>query len=171
MTTQSVCIGVFNSLDDARKALEPLRGSGIDDQQVSLVGKDHPDDGQIHGYHTTGEVMKFWGSQGAMWGGLAGVLASAGLIFVPGIGPLLMGGPLLSLLVGGVEGGVALGGAEALFAGVAHLALSKDSLVLYEEQLKAGKWLLLVHGETEQSLQAQAILEKAGASDVSVHSK
>ncbi len=165
MTTLSVCIGAFNAQD----ALQSLRASGVDDGQVSLVGKDDADDRQIHGYHTTGEVMRFWGTQGALWGSLMGVLAGVGLIFIPGIGPLLIGGPMLSMLVGGVEGGTALAGVEALFAGVSHLAFTKDSLVLYESQLKAGKWLLVVHGDTESALRAKTVLDDAKASHVAVH--
>ncbi len=169
MATHNVCIGVFASLEDAQKALDPLRQAGFDLKQVSLVGKDHPDDKHIHGYATTGELMRFWGGQGALWGGLFGVLAGAGMIFVPGIGPLLMAGPLLSMLVGGAEGAVALGGIEAVFAGLLHLGFSKDSLVLYESKLKAGQWLLLLHGDAEQVVRAKEVLETLGSENVAVH--
>jgi hypothetical protein len=169
MASHNVCIGVVASLEDAQMALDPLRQGGFDLNQVSLVGKNHPDDKHIHGYTTTGEQMRFWGGQGVVWGGLMGVLAGAGMIFVPGIGPLLAAGPLVSMIVGGVEGAAALGGIEAVFAGLLHLGFTKDSLVLYESKLKAGKWLLLVHGDTEEVVRAKEIFEAGGNEDVAVH--
>jgi hypothetical protein len=169
MAEHNVCIAVLDDHAQAEQAIAALQDAGYDMAQVSLVGKDHPDDKHIHGYYTTGESMKFWGLQGGLYGGLMGVLAGAGFLFVPGLGPLIVGGPLLSTIVGGAMGAGTLGGIEAVFAGLLHLGLSKDSLVLYESKLKAGKCLVLAHGSPEEVVRAKSILETAGGADIALH--
>lgn len=169
MSNQNVCIAVVDDHRQAEQALAALRGGGFDMQQVSIVGKDHPQDEQIHGYVTTGSQMRFWGGQGAIWGSIFGILAGAGLLFIPGIGPLVVAGPLVNMLVGGAEGAVALGGIEAVFAGLLHLGFTRDSLVLYEGKLKAGKLLVLAHGLPTDVVLAMKLLTDAGLTQVTVH--
>ncbi len=169
MSSSNVCIAIIDDHQRVKSALDRLADSEFDSQQISVIGKDHPHDKHIHGYATTGSQMKFWGGQGAFWGGIMGALAGAGFLFVPGIGPLVVGGPLLGMIVGGLEGSAGLAGIEAVFAGLLHLEFSKDGLVLYEKELKAGKWLVLVHGDTGEVLRAKDVLTKAGVAAVFVH--
>ena len=112
--------------------------------------------------------MSFWGKQGALWGGLFGVLAGAGFLFIPGIGPLLVGGPLLSMIVGGLEGGAVLGGIEAVFAGLLHLGLTQDSLALYDKQLREGRCLVILHGTAEEVVRGGEVAKET-AESVEVH--
>ncbi|MEO8494328.1 MAG: general stress protein [Planctomycetota bacterium] len=162
MHHRNVCIAVIDEHQQVKSALEGLVASGFNAGQISVVGKDHPDDKHIHGYVTTGEQMKFWGSQGAFWGGMMGMLAGTGFLFVPGIGPLIVAGPLVSVIVGGLEGAVGLAGIEALFAGLVHLGFSKDGLAHFEKELQAGKSLVLVHGDADEAVRAKEVLSSAG---------
>ena len=91
MADHNVCIAVATDHDEAAAIVTALRDDGFDQKKISVVGKDHAEDGPVHGYVTTGESMTFWGKQGALWGGLFGALAGAGFLFIPGIGPLLVG--------------------------------------------------------------------------------
>ena len=167
MADHNVCIAVATDHDEAAAIVTALRDGGFDQKKISVVGKDHAEDGHVHGYVTTGESMTFWGKQGALWGGLFGALAGAGFLFIPGIGPLLVGGPLLSMIVGGLEGGAVLGGIEAVFAGLLHLGLSKDSLALYDQQLREGRCLVVLHGPAEEVVSGRELLQdKAEAVEV-----
>jgi hypothetical protein len=89
--------------------------------------------------------MKYWGKQGAFWGGLWGMLFGAFFI-IPGLGPILVAGPLVAWIVGALEGAVVVGGLSALGAGLYSIGIPKDSVVKYEAALKADKFLLLAHG-------------------------
>jgi hypothetical protein len=40
--------------------------------------------------------MKYWGKQGAFWGGLWGMLFGAAFFAIPGLGPILVAGPLVA---------------------------------------------------------------------------
>lgn len=171
MRDRNVCIAIVDEHQQVQSVLEWLLNAGFDAAQISIIGKDHPNDKHVHGYFTTGDQVTFWGGQGAFWGGIMGVLAGAGFLFVPGIGPLIVGGPLLSMIVGGLEGSVGLAGIEALLAGLLHLAFSKDHLVIYEKELKAGKSLVLVHGNTDQVMRAKDVLTDSGIGIVNVHTQ
>ena len=169
MTDKNVCIAVVRDHEQAFEVVRIFQAGGFAAESISVIGKDHADDKHIHGYVTTGEAMSFWGKQGAVWGGLFGLLAGAGFLFVPGIGPLVVGGPLLSMMVGAVEGGAVLGGIEAVFAGLLHLGLSKDHLVLYEKQLKQGNCLVVLHGTAAEVVRAKDLLANEDLEHVDVH--
>ncbi len=158
MPDHNVCIAVAKDHDRAAGLVKCLIDAGFDQKKISVVGKDHPEDEHVHGYVTTGESVAFWGKQGALWGGLFGALAGAGFLFIPGIGPLMVGGPLLSMIVGGLEGGAVLGGIEAVFAGMLHLGLTKDSLALYDTQLRDGCCLVILHGTAEEVVGGRDLL-------------
>jgi len=54
--------------------------------------------------------MKYWGKLGAFWGGFWGLLFGSAFFFIPGVGPLLFAGPIVSYIIGALEGGVVVGG-------------------------------------------------------------
>jgi hypothetical protein len=106
---------------------------------------------------------------GAFWGGLWGLLFGAAFFFVPGIGPVAVAGPLVSWIVAALEGAVAVGGLSALGAGLFSVGIPKESIIKYETQLKAEKFLLIAHGTIQQTEKAKEILEKTSAEEVNVH--
>jgi len=65
----------------------------------------------VVGYYNTGDRMKYWGKLGAFWGGLWGFLLGSAFFWIPGIGPLVVAGSLVSWIVGALEGATIFGGA------------------------------------------------------------
>ncbi|MGH3842368.1 MAG: general stress protein [Pseudonocardiaceae bacterium] len=59
-------------------------------EQVSIVGQDLHSETHVHGFVTTGDVAKTGAKTGAWVGGLFGVLTGAALLFVPGVGALVV---------------------------------------------------------------------------------
>ena len=107
-----------------------------------------------------GDRMKYWGKLGAFWGGFWGLLFGSGFFLIPGIGPLLVAGPLVSWIVGALEGAVVVGGLSALGAGLYSLGIPKDSILRYEKALKTGKYVLIVHGSMDETTRAKEILDR-----------
>ena len=105
--------------------------------------------------------MKFWGKTGAFWGGIWGLLFGSAFFLIPGVGPLVVAGPLVSWIVGGLEGAVLVGGLSAIGAGLYSLGIPKDSLVRYETALKAGKFVLIAHGSAIETDLAQKIIKNS----------
>jgi hypothetical protein len=123
----------------------------------------------VIGYYNAGDRMKHWGKLGAFWGGLWGLLFGSAFFLIPGIGPVLVGGPLVASIVGALEGVTVVGGLSALGAGLVSLGIPNDSVVRYEAALKADKFLVIAHGTADDVAKARAILEAAGAVEAETH--
>ena len=169
MSKENVGIAIFNTHGEAENAVKELQKSGFDMKKLSIVGKDYHTEEQVVAYYNTGDRMKYWGKLGAFWGGLWGILFGAAFFWIPGIGPLVVAGPLVSAIVGALEGAVAVGGLSALGAGLYSIGIPKDSIIKYESSVKSDKFLLVVHGSGDDLAKAKDILKSTGH-EVSVHS-
>jgi hypothetical protein len=150
MSEGNVAVAIFNTHVEAENAVKELQKSGFDMKKLAIVGKDYHTEEQVVGYYHTGDRMKYWGKLGAFWGGLWGILFGAAFFWILGIGPLVVAGPLVSAIVGGLEGAVAVGGLTALGAGLYSIGIPKDSIINYETSIKSDKFLLVVHGSGDE---------------------
>lgn len=160
------CVGVFETHTEAENAIKELQRAGYDMKKLSIIGKDYRTEEHAVGYYNTGDRVKFWGGNGAFWGGLWGVLFSSAFMVIPGFGHLIIAGPFVSMLIGALEGATVVGGLSALGAALYSIGIPKDSVVKYETALKSNKFVLVVHGTGEALLSARQTLENAGGSDV-----
>src|SRR5271170_7903051 len=103
MTEGTNVVAVYPNHQAAEQAVAKLRDASFDVTKLSIVGKEYRDEAKIVGYYTTGESMKYWGLRGAFWGGIWGLLLGAGFFLVPGVGSVLVAGPLLGAVVTGLE--------------------------------------------------------------------
>jgi len=166
--TNSV-VAIYDTHTQAEDAVKELQRSGFDMKKMSIVGKDYHTDEHVVGYYNTGDRMKYWGKLGAFWGGLWGMLFGAAFFAIPGVGPVLVAGPLVAWIVGALEGAAVVGGLSALGAGLYSIGIPKDSVVKYEAALKSDKFLLLAHGTAEEVAKARDILQTTDATEVAVH--
>ncbi len=147
---KSAMVAVYATHEEAEKAVRELQGSGIDMRKLSIVGKDYHTEEDVVGYYTTGDRMKSWGKTGAFWGGIWGMLFGSAFFLIPGVGPLLAAGPLVIWIVGALEGAALVGGLSALGAALYSIGIPKDSVIEYETQIKAGKFVVIVHGSPSE---------------------
>ena len=147
---KSAVIAIYDTHKEAEEAVRELQRSGFDMRKLSIVGKDYQTEQDVVGYYTTGDRMKAWGKSGAFWGGLWGLLFGSAFFLVPGIGPLLAAGPVVAWIVGALEGAVVVGGLSALGAGLYSIGIPKDSIIEYETQIKAGKFIVIAHGSSDE---------------------
>jgi uncharacterized membrane protein len=165
MPDTDAVVAIYNTHTEAEEAVKELQRSGFDMTQLSIVGKDYHTEDHVVGYYNTGDRMKAWGRMGAFWGGLWGLLLGAAFFAIPGIGPVVVAGPLVSWIVGALEGAVVVGGLSALGAGLASIGIPRDSILKYETALKADKFLLIAHGTPEQVDRAKSILERTSTAE------
>ncbi len=168
-TQDNAVIGIYDAHTTAEEAVKELQRSGFDMKQLSIVGKDYHSDEHVVGYYNTGDRMKYWGERGAFWGGLWGWLVGAAFFVIPGIGPILVAGPLVAWIVGALEGAVVFGGLSAVGAALYSFGIPKDSVLKMELALKADKFLVIAHGAASDVAKAREILSTAGAADVLHH--
>jgi uncharacterized membrane protein len=162
---------VYHTHPEAEQAVKELQHAGINMRSVSIVAKDYHTDEQVVGYYNVGDRMKRWGTFGAFWGGFWGLLFGSAFFAIPGIGPLLVAGPLVAWIVGALEGAVAVGGLSALGAGLFSIGVPKDSVLKYETAVKSDKFLLLVSGTESEVAKAREILQTTKPAHLDHHPK
>jgi uncharacterized membrane protein len=97
-------VGHFPSHTEAERAVLELQKAGFDMQKLSIVGKDYQTNEHVRGFLTWQDTAKVGAAGGGYWGsfvgGLFGILAGAGVLFIPGMAPLVIAGPITGVLAG-----------------------------------------------------------------------
>jgi uncharacterized membrane protein len=169
MSEQNAVVAVYASHVEAEAAVKELQRAGVDMHSLSIVGKDSHTDEHVVGYYNTGDRMKYWGKAGAFWGGFWGLLFGSAFFAIPGLGPVLVAGPLVAWIVGGLEGAAVVGGLGAIGAGLYGMGIPKDSVVEYELAVKTDKFLLMVHDKASEVEKARDIIASTRPINVTLH--
>jgi hypothetical protein len=162
-------VATYPSRTAAEAAIKELQHSGFNMKRLSVVGSYHHTDEHVIGYYNTGDRVKWWGENGAFWGGLWGFLFGSALFWIPGLGPLLVAGPLVSLIVGALEGAVVAGGLSAIGAGLYGLGIPNDSILRYDTALKTDKFVLIANGSEDDAARAKEILDRTKPETLDFH--
>jgi uncharacterized membrane protein len=169
MSEKNSVVSIYNTHTEAEEAVKELQKAGFEMKKLSIVGKDYHSDEHVVGYYNTGDRVKYWGKLGAFWGGIWGFLFGSAFFFIPGLGPIVVAGPLVSWIIGALEGAVVVGGMSAVGAALYGIGIPKDSIVKYETSLKSNKFLLVAHGTGEEAEKAKKILETTNAVETAIH--
>jgi uncharacterized membrane protein len=169
MTENNSVVAIFQSHTGAESAVKELQQEGFDMKKLSIVGRDYHTDENVVGYYNTGDRMKYWGKLGAFWGGFWGLLFGSAVFVIPGVGPLLMAGPIVGWIVGALEGAVVVGGLSALGAGLYSMGIPKDSVLHYETAVKSGKYVLVAHGSDVETAHAREIIRRSNPEGLQEH--
>jgi hypothetical protein len=171
MNINNSVVAVFKNHAGAEDAIKEMQKSGFDMKKLSIVGKDYHTEEQVVGYYNLGERALNWGKFGAFWGWIWGCLFGSALLFVPGIGQVMLGGPVVTWLIGALETSLVVGGLSALGAALVGVGIPKDSVVKYESALKADKFLVIAHGTREEVARAKSILDTHKAEYINLHNE
>jgi hypothetical protein len=169
MSTHASVVAIYKTHEQAERAVKDLQGAGVEMKSLSIAAKDTHTEEQVIGYYNAGDRMKYWGKMGAFWGGFWGLLFGSAAFMIPGIGPLLVAGPLVGWIVAGLEGAVVVGGVSAAGAGLFSLGIPKDSVIKYDVALKSDAYLLLFHGDRDTARRVEMLLSKSGHDSLDAH--
>lgn len=170
MSEQCV-VGTYDRMSSAEEAVRNLQEGGFPVEQVSILAQNLQSEKKVHGYVTACDTSKAGAKTGAWFGGLFGVLVGAGFLWIPGVGPLLVAGPLAAVLLGGVEGAVGGAAFGGLLGGLSGWGISKKHILKYEEQLRGGKYLVVAHGSGEELDKAQSVMRATEPSELELHAE
>jgi hypothetical protein len=187
----SEVVGLFKSRMTAEDAVDQLYSLGYDATRVGFLDRNMDETGVVRaesGFDrdvtdddtgdTAEETAKGIGGGaggGAVVGASAGLLASAGMLAIPGIGPFLAAGTLAATLgaaTAGAVGGAAVGGvAGAIFGATANddEQIADERATYYREGVDRGSSLVTVEVLPGQENEVGAILLEAGAEKVDVY--
>lgn len=139
---QRIASAVFDSRDEAQRALSELRSAGISESAISIVGRNDEDGrgstslgGDDADGEAKGDVVK-----GAAVGTGAGALLGIAALAIPGIGPLAAAGAIASTAIPtaaaiGAGAGLAAGSVAGLLSD--HGVDEEDSRY-YEDRIQQG---------------------------------
>ncbi len=153
-------VAIYGTHTEAEAAVKELQHSGFDMRKLSIVARDFQSDEHVVGYYNTGERMQSWGVTGAFWGGLWGMLYGSAFFLVPGVGPFLVAGPLVGWIVGALEGAAVVGGMSVIGAAMWSLGIPEDSILRYETDLGTGKFVVVAHGTSAETVRAREIINR-----------
>ncbi len=166
-------IGVYDHEDQATKVVEQLVRQDFPPDRLSLLHKNGGlgDDMLGIAYSNGEQRIKAWGEQGALWGGLWGLLAGAtGMFVIPGFGGLLAAGPIVEALGGAIAGSVLGGGTLAGAAALTQLGSALHATGIPEQELKeihdhieAGKVVVILHCAPQEKEDCVNLLKQQGA--------
>lgn len=134
---------VYESIDDARAAVGRLQKLGVDEDSIGIAMKSsvfEPADLDGESRQQVGEGMLTGALTGAGLGTLVGLALVGSTIVVPGIGPVVLGGPLAAVIAGA---GLGLGSGGLIGALVA-LGINEEEAGWYAECVQSGKIAVFV---------------------------
>jgi hypothetical protein len=134
MSDKNAIVAVYDTHQDAENAVYELQKVGFDLQKLSIVGRDHRTDQHI-----------------------------VGCYLLPGIGPVLVAGPLAAYIVRATEAAVVVDGLSAIGCGLFSIGIPKNSALKYESALEADKFLLIAQSTRGELLPAKHIILRAAA--------
>lgn len=158
-------VGLFDNVSEAHRAVDELTRLGLSRSDVSIVaGKRDGTDTTDAGEDKTkaAEGAGIGATTGAIAGGAAGILASLGLLAIPGIGWLLAAGPIVATLTGAGIGAAAGG----IIGGLVGLGIPEEHAEQYEEGIRRGGTVVTARVDEAQADEAAAILDRHGAVDM-----
>jgi len=158
MNNEPLLSVLYDTHEQAEQAVAELQTSGYDLKRLSIVGQGMHTEEKVVGYYNLGDRMLSWGGTGAFWGGIWSLLFGSAFFLVPGVGPLLIAGPFIAAVVAAAEGAVVVGSVSALAGALASIGIPENSVLEYETEIKAGKFLLIVHGTAAEVARAHEIL-------------
>jgi len=168
--SERIASAVFDSREEAERALTELRSAGVSEDSISIIGRHGEQNDTSEGIDDD-DVNKSGAAKGAIGGAVAGGLLGIAALAIPGVGPLAAAG---AIAASAVPEAAAIGaGVGALAGGLTGLltkhGVSDDDASYYEERIKSGGYFLSVDGDTAgvSAEQAREILYRNGGHSAS----
>jgi hypothetical protein len=170
----NVVLGMFKNQAAAEQALRRLQAAGYDPKNISVIAHDKAIGRQVAaetGADVAGGAVQ-GATTGAVVGGLAGLLIGVGAITLPGVGGLLIAGPIAASLgltgatattVSGALTGALAGGVVGALVG---LGVPKETAQLYETGLQEGGIILAVPTSMNSDVLPTQLLADQGATNI-----
>ncbi|MER2268384.1 hypothetical protein [Methylobacterium oxalidis] len=169
---QQTITALFDSYDDASAAVTKLEAVGIPHSDISIVASNEGDrrsylTGSTGGDHDEAKEGAETGAGtgatlGTLAGGAVGLLTGLGLMAIPGVGPVVAAGWLVTTLTGAGVGAAAGG----LTGGLVGAGVSETDAHTYAEGVRRGGTLVTVRADEAHAASAMDILEQHGSVDV-----
>lgn len=167
-------MGVFKRREDLEGALQALKDAGIEKERISLLAR-HVEDVKGAEEISDGdgneakEGAGIGATTGTVLGGVGGFLIGAGILAIPGVGPVLAAGAGISEIAATLAGagiGAASGGLVGALVGA---GIPEDRAKVYNQRFEAGDYLLMIDGTPDNLRQVESILRDRHIEEMGVY--
>jgi len=157
-------LALFADSDAAAAGAKAVHALGVSRDQLSIVARDHQEEGELADEMQGRPGAEIEDSAAASrLGELGGYILAAIAVVLPGIGPIVAGGPLAAGL--GEAAGHTLGGLTGILRGT---GVSAARSAEWERRVSAGAVLLGVHAVGVDADMIRTALDRAGAESIEV---
>ena len=151
-------VGLFRDRNDAEQAISDLKDAGFTREQIGIAIKDRSEQRELT-EGTESSAVGQGAAAGAISGGLVGgIIGLLGSLLIPGLGPIVAGGVLESMLVG-AGAGAATGG---LIGALMGLGVSEEDAKHFDTGIRKGGTLVTVDAGSRVD-EAERILHSSNA--------
>lgn len=157
--------GLYPSITSVEIGVNELKSDGFKNTDISVLFPESAGTRDFaHEKNTKApEGATTGASTGVILGSALGWLVGIGALALPGLGPFIAAGPVMTALAGAGVGGAVGGIAGALIG----MGIPEYEAKRYEGQVKNGGILLSVHSDNSESTRrAKEILKRTGAQDI-----
>jgi hypothetical protein len=163
MTFQdNAAVAICGTPQGAQAIVEELEESGFSLNQLSVIGMAPQAQNEVVAYYQDGGQVKQWGRLSALWTRLRAKVEGWAFFDIPGIGPVLVIGPLGRWIVAALDNAAIFSGMSALGATLYSIGISRGWIQKYEAALRNDNYLIVAHGPSQDVKRAKAILESSG---------
>jgi hypothetical protein len=152
---------LFDQYADAVRAVDAIEALGVPHDHVSIVAnktaRQNDDDHDDH--DETQEDIGKGAITGTVLGGAGGLLAGLGMLAIPGLGPVVAAGWLVSTAVGAGVGALAFGAAGGVIGALKDAGESEEDAHVYSEGVRRGGTLVSAKVHDEQASAVEAIFD------------
>lgn len=154
-------VGYFEDLDKADKLVQDLKALGLSGDKINLAAH-NPQGGKSPAFKEIDQGRPDSARAGAILGGAAGFLAGILALSVPGVGPVIVAGPLFAGLLGSAAG--AAGGAIA--GALKQNGVPDEEAEQYSQGIKSGGAVVLASVDDDQVEAVTRVMQEDGAVDI-----
>ena len=157
--------GLYPSITSVEIGVDELKAAGFSNTDISVLFPESAGTRDFAHEKSTKapEGATTGAGTGVLVGGALGWLMGLGALAIPGVGPFVAAGPVMTALAGAGVAGTVGGIAGALIG----MGIPEYEAKRYEGQVKNGGILLSVHSDTAHLTKlAKDILKRTGAQDI-----
>jgi hypothetical protein len=165
----SSVVAVYPDHTTAEHAVRHLHEAGFPLDELSIVGRNIQETEKPTGLVSRGDYVKAGAETGALFGWLFGLCVGAGFLVLPGLGLVVVAGPISAALLASIEGGAAGAVVGSLAGALIGWKVPKERALKYETQVKGGKFLIVVRSTPAVVARAQNLLAPKGAEHIEVY--